>query len=156
TRTSAPPQRRKKNRAYRIFPISRASAAGWSRIVTVSDLPTIDPVIELALVRRLTRLWPVGGLDRVGNYVARLWRQAAQIMWALEAKICHGLCAPALRNVIDSKGFFGGDFPRRRPQPAQPLNTYGGLLRFLPRSCKPEGMATGDESSACWARVVSN
>src|SRR6516225_9311477 len=73
TRTSTPPQRRKKNPACRMFPASRASAGGCSRIVAmwrpsepaeedVSDLPGIGPQSKRRRSRR--RAWRDGLADQ--------------------------------------------------------------------------------------------
>src|SRR5258707_7200307 len=73
TRTSAPPQRRKKKPAYRIFPVSRISAAGCSRIPTmwrpnaptrkeISNVPGMDPQSKCRRSRR--RAWRDGLADQ--------------------------------------------------------------------------------------------
>src|SRR5262245_40940139 len=73
TRTSAPPQRRRKNPAYRILPVSRISAAGCSRIPTmwrpsepaeeeISDLSGFDPQSKRRRSRRCA--WRDGLADQ--------------------------------------------------------------------------------------------
>src|SRR5262245_33108307 len=72
-------------------------------------------------------------------------------MWALEIKSCNGPCAPVSDEGSLILRAFLDDFPRRRPQPAQPLNTVG-YFGSCQDPANPEGILTGDESSACWAR----
>src|SRR5947208_11877549 len=72
-RTPAPPQRRKTKPAYRIFPVSRISAAGCSRIPTmwrpndptreeISNVPGMDPQSKRRRSRR--RAWRDGLADQ--------------------------------------------------------------------------------------------